>query len=354
MASKSKFVGRLNAAAALLLVAGLVAGAPGNVFAQGQPTSVNPTASSVNEQKLLEALKPDTGAPHTINGRVSIPDKRSGNLIQPAGQDWRTFHEGTLHWVGYAAIPGMLALLGLFFAIRGRIRISSGFSGMMVERFGGLDRFAHWLTAISFLVLGFSGLNLTFGKQIVLPFVGPEQFTLLTQAGKIAHNYVSFAFVLGLVLMFLLWVKDNFPHPRDIIWIVKGGGIIGNAHPAAGRFNFGQKLIFWSVILGGAGLSLSGYALMFPFRFPVIGGLQFGDIAGLQLANVVHGLLGVVLVAIIIAHVYIGTLGMQGAFSAMGSGKVDANWAREHHSVWAKKVLGPDESSAKAQPAPAE
>ena len=324
--------------------------------AQGQPTSVNPTASAVNEQKLLEALKPGaSGADATVNGRVSIPDKRSGNLIQPAGQDWRSFHEGTLHQVGYGSILGIMALLGVFFAVRGRIRISNGFSGMMVERFGGLDRFAHWLTAISFLALGLSGLNLTFGKSLVLPLVGAETFTMITQAGKFVHNYVSFAFVLGLVLMFLLWAKDNFPHPRDIVWIVKGGGLIGNAHPAAGRFNFGQKLIFWSVILGGAGLSVTGYALMFPFSFPVIGAIQFNDVGGLQAANMVHGLLGVVLVAIIIAHVYIGSLGMQGAFSAMGSGEVDANWAREHHSVWADKVLGP-ETADKNRPhsAPAE
>ena len=352
MASKTIVARMLSALTGLALVAGLSAG---YVQAQGQPTSVNPTASSVNEQKLLEALKPGVdGAPSTVNGRVSIPDKRSGNLIQPAGQDWRAFHEGSLRWVGFAVIPGMLLLLGLFFAVRGRIRVASGFSGMLVERFGGLDRFAHWLTAISFLVLGFSGLNLTFGKSILLPFIGPERFTAITQAGKFAHNYVSFAFVLGLVMMFVLWAKDNFPHPRDIIWIVKGGGIIGNAHPAAGRFNFGQKLIFWSVILGGAGLSITGYALMFPFSFPAIGGFQFGDVGGLQFANMVHALLGVVLVAIIIAHVYIGSLGMEGAFSAMGSGQVDANWAREHHSVWADKVLGPDEASGKARPTPAE
>ena len=344
------FAQMLRALAGAALVLGLLST---SAHAQGQPTMVNPEASSVNEQKLLEALKPGAGAPTTINGRVSIPDKKSGNLIQPAGQDWRAFHEGTLHRVGYFAIFGMLTLLGIYFAIRGRVRISGGFSGQMIERFGGLDRFAHWLTSISFLVLGLSGLNLTFGKSIVLPLVGPELFTAITQAGKVAHNYVSFAFVLGLVLMFLLWVKDNFPHPRDIIWIVKGGGLIGNAHPAAGRFNFGQKLIFWSVILGGAGLSVTGFALMFPFQFPVIGALQFNDVGGMQFANVIHGLIGVVLVAIIIAHVYIGTLGMEGAFSAMGSGKVDANWAREHHSVWADKVLGPEEPAAKRHPAAA-
>ena len=342
MAFKTIVARVLSALAGFVLVAGL---STIDVQAQGQPTQVNPTASSVNEQKLLEALKPE-GGPSTINGRVSIPDQRSRNLIQPGGQEWRAFHEVTLHRVGYVAIFGMLALLGIFFMVRGRIRLAAGFSGHMITRFGGLDRFAHWLTAVAFIALGLSGLNLTFGKSIVLPIVGPEMFTAISQAGKFVHNYVSFAFVLGLVLMFVLWVKDNFPHPRDIIWLVKGGGIVGSAHPPAGRFNFGQKLIFWSVILGGAGLAWSGYMLMFPFVFADVGGMQF--------ANVVHGLLGLVLVAIIFAHVYIGTLGMEGAFSAMGSGDVDVNWAREHHSVWADKVAPQESSSPKGRPAPAE
>ena len=191
-----------------------------------------------------------------VGGRVSIPDKGSGNLIQPAGQDWRLWHQWTLPKVGMIGILGMLVLLGLFFMIRGRIRIDGGWSGQTIMRFGGLDRFAHWLTAMSFIVLGLTGLNLTFGKSIVLPIVGPETFTALTQIGKFVHNYVSFAFALGLVLMFVLWMKDNLPHPRDLLWIVQGGGLFGKFHPTAARFNFGQKLIFWAVILGGAGLAV--------------------------------------------------------------------------------------------------
>ncbi len=308
-----------------------------------QPSSVNPTASSVQEKQLLEALKP--GGSGTISGRVTIPDQRSGNLIQPAGQDWRNFHEGTLHTVGATAIFGMLSALAVFFLIRGRIRITNGFSGQWVERFGGVDRFAHWLTSVSFILLGLSGMNLTFGKTLLLPIIGASAFTSLTYAGKLIHNYVSFAFALGLVLMFVLWVKDNFPHPRDITWFAKGGGLIGHEHPPAGRFNGGQKLIFWSVILGGAGIAWSGYLLMFPFRFT--------DLAGMQFAGLLHGVLGLVLVGIIIAHIYIGTLGMEGAFSAMGTGQVDLNWAKEHHSVWVDQVAPTAKTSA-AHPTPAE
>ena len=345
MVAMLAFVRTLRIGLLALVVSTLaIAGA----HAQGQPTRVNPTADSVNEQRLLEALKPgNVGTTEAVKGRVSIPDKTSGNLIQPAGRDWRELQQ-TVARVGAYAILGMIGLLAIFFLMRGRIRVSSGFSGRLIERFGSIERFAHWLAAVSFIVLGLSGLNLTFGKSLLLPLIGPEAFTTVSQAGKIAHNYVSFAFVLGIVLMFVMWVKDNFPHPRDIVWLAKGGGIIGKAHPPAGRFNFGQKLIFWSVILGGAGLSVTGYILMFPF--------QFADLAGMQLAGIVHGLIGVVLVAIIIAHIYIGTLGMEGAFDAMGTGKVDVNWAKEHHSVWAEKVEAHATSALEPTPraAPAE
>jgi formate dehydrogenase subunit gamma len=306
-----------------------------------QPTSVNPTASSVNEKKLLEALKPEFGSTAAIQGRASIPDSQSQVVQQPAGRDWQSFRAGTLANVGAYSILGILAGIVVFYLVRGPVRISAGRSGKKMERFGSIDRFAHWLTATSFIALALTGLNITFGRSLLLPVVGEAQFAALTQLGKYVHNYVSFAFVLGIVLMFVLWAKDNLPSVRDIRWFAQGGGLIGLGHPPADRFNGGQKLIFWSVILGGIALSVSGYMLMFPF--------QFAGIGGQQAANVVHALAGVVMVAIILGHIYIGSLGMEGAFEAMGSGKVDTNWAREHHSVWVDKVM--TKQGGKATPA---
>jgi formate dehydrogenase subunit gamma len=313
--------------------------------AQQKGGPVNPTARSVQEKQLLEALKPETGGTAAIRGRITIPDKRAGNLIQPQGRDWRAQHQETVPMVGMIAVLGMLALVILFYFVRGRVRVEGGFSGQTVTRFAFVDRFAHWLTAVSFIALGLTGLNMTFGKRIVLPIIGPEAFTSLSQLGKFVHNYVSFAFLLGVLLMLVLWVKDNFPHPRDIVWLVKGGGIIGNWHAPAGRFNLGQKLIFWVVVLGGLALAVTGYVLMFPFTF--------ADVGGLQLSAVLHGLIGLVMIGVIIAHIYIGTLGMEGAFSAMGSGKVDVNWAKSHHSVWAEKVLAEGAPRGKGEKAPA-
>ena len=307
-----------------------------------QPASVNPEASGVKEDQLLKALKPQFGSTSAIEGRGSIPDKKSYRLEQPAGRDWESFRSTSLAKIAGVSILGTLALLCVFYLIRGKVRITEGRSGRTLIRFGSIERFAHWMTATSFIILGLSGLNITFGRSVLLPIIGPDAFSYVTQLGKFAHNYVSFAFALGVVLMFVMWVKDNFPALRDIRWILQGGGMIGLGHPAAGRFNAGQKIIFWSVVWGGLALSVSGYVLMFPFVLT--------DIGGQQAANVVHALTGVIMVAIIIAHIYIGTVGMEGAFEAMGSGTVDVNWAREHHSVWAEKELGREGYN----PAPAE
>jgi formate dehydrogenase subunit gamma len=306
---------------------------------------VNPTAESVKEEQLLKELQ-------RIQGRGTIPDTKSYVIEQPAGRDWREFRQYTLPRIGLIANIGMVALLALFLLVRGRVRVENGFSGRTIERFNAVERFGHWLTATSFVVLALTGLNVTFGRSYLLPVVGPESFTLLSQWAKYLHNYMSFAFVLGLILLFVLWVIYNLPTPRDITWIAEGGGMVGHKHPPAGRFNAGQKILFWIVTLGGFALAVTGYILMFPFyNLPPSALSDLNTTVGaLQMAQILHGLIGLVMIAIIIAHIYIGTIGMQGAFSSMGSGQVDVNWVRQHHSVWADKVLG-KEGAGSAMPA---
>ena len=287
-----------------------------------QPTSVNPTAQSVKEQQLLKELQ-------KIQGRGTLPDARSQVLEQPAGRDWRQFHQVTLRWIGAVAILGMLAVLVLFYLIRGMVRIEAGRSGRTLVRFNAFERFVHWMTATCFIVLAISGLNITFGKELLAPWISPEAFASWSQLAKYAHNYLSFPFTLGVVLMFLMWVAWNFPSGVDLEWVREGGGIIGSKHPPARRFNAGQKMIYWVVVLGGGAAAITGYLLMFPFYAT--------DVAGMQLAQMVHGIVGVVFIAIMLAHIYIGTIGMQGAFEAMGKGEVDVNWAQQHHSLWLEK-----------------
>jgi formate dehydrogenase subunit gamma len=296
--------------------------------------SVNPTASAVKEQQLLEQMR-------IIRGRGTIPDVKSYNIEQPAGREWRQFHEITLHWIGAIAILGMLALLVLFYLIRGMVRIEGGRSGRTITRFNAFERFVHWMTATCFVVLALSGLNITFGKELLMPLVGADTFSIWSQWAKYAHNYLSFPFTLGVVVILLMWIAWNIPGRLDVEWLKQGGGIIGHKHPPAPRFNAGQKAIYWIVVIGGAAVAVTGYLLMFPF---------YGTgIADMQLAQMVHGTVAVLFVAVMIAHAYVGTIGMQGAFEAMWDGKVDVNWAKEHHSVWLAEKIAKEQANPPAK-----
>ena len=306
----------------LALLAALLMGAAAPAIAQTAPR-----APSMAEEMEVQALLRGS----QIQGRITIPDDRAATLIQPVGREWREFHNVTLAWVGGIAVLGMLAILTMFRLTKGRIPIEGGRSGRTLLRFNVLERANHWMVASCFIILALSGLNLTFGRHILLPIVGPEAFTAISQWGKYAHNFLAFPFTLGLVVMLLIWVKDNIPNARDIAWFKAGGGLIGGEHPEAGRFNGGQKLVFWFTVLGGAVVAVSGYLLVFPFFFT--------DIAGMQLSHIIHSLLSVLMIAAMLAHIYIGSIGMDGAFDAMGTGQVDLNWAKQHHGLWVQEEL---------------
>ena len=289
--------------------------------AQPAPGSVpvSPDASAVSERQLLQAEP-------RITGRIDIPDQRASVLIQPAGRRWVHLRNVQLQWLGGIVLLGMLALLALAYFVRGPIRISAGRSGRKIVRFTPFERFAHWLTAVSFVLLGLTGLNITFGRQLLLPAMGPAAFSGWSQWSKYVHNFVSFAFMLGLILVIGLFLKDNVPRPVDLDWLRQGGGFVQSRHAPAGRFNAGEKAVFWLALLGGLAVVVSGFYLLFPFYFT--------NIAGMHAAHVIHAVVAVLFVALILAHIYIGTLGTEGAFEAMGTGTVDVNWAKEHHDQW--------------------
>jgi formate dehydrogenase subunit gamma len=319
-----RLVARTRLMIGALAVVFLFAVAPPATAQQRNPdASVNPTASSVKEDQLLRELK-------TIQGRGTIPDVKSYTIEQPAGRDWRHFHEVTLRWIGGIAIIGMLALLIGFYLMRGTVRLESGRSGRVVVRFSAFERLVHWMTAACFIVLAITGLNITFGKPLLLPLLGPEAFAGWSQWAKYAHNFLSFPFTLGVVLIFLIYIAWNMPSRVDIEWLRQGGGIVGHGHPDAGRFNAGQKLVYWIVVLGGGAVAASGYFLLFPF---------YGtNIADMQTAEMVHGIAAAVFIAFMLSHIYIGTLGTEGAFEGMWDGTVDENYAREHHRLWVEKA----------------
>jgi formate dehydrogenase subunit gamma len=186
-------------------------------------------------------------------------------------------------------------------------------------------------------------LNITFGKHLLLPLVGPDTFTDIAQAAKYVHNFVSFAFVAGLILITIFFFRDNLLARVDIDWLKQGGGFIKSKHAPAGRFNLGEKMVYWLSVLAGIAVSASGFLLLFPF---------YGtNIADMQLAQVAHAVIAILFIALILAHIYIGTLGMEGAFEAMGTGEVDLNWAKEHHDQWLAEQLEREAGRSSATPA---
>ena len=294
------------------------------VRAQQQPNLVDPSARVETEQQLLNEF-------HKIQGRGSILDVKSYVIEQPAGRNWRIFHEVYLHWIAGIAIIGIFSLLTFFYLWRGTIHFTGGRSGRRMLRFTEFERFVHWMTTTCFVLLAISGLSFTFGKELLLPLIGPSAFSSWAQAAKYAHNFLSFPFTIGVVLMLLMWVTNNLPTHVDIEWMRRGGGMFGGDEPPAFKFNAGEKLIFWIVVIGGGATATTGYILLFPF---------YGTgIASMQLTEIVHSIVGMLYIASMLVHTYMGTIGTEGAFEGMATGEVDINWAKAHHSLWYEEEM---------------
>lgn len=303
-------------------------------------------------------------------GEANITASNNGpaatTLVQDGGMRWLTFRQGPLiNFAGYL-LGGTFLLLVIFFFVRGRIRIDGEKTGQKIERFKPIERIAHWMLAGSFILLGLTGIITLVGRKFLIPLFGHDAFATLALGSKWVHNNVSWAFMIALVMIFVMWIIHNLPDRTDLNWLLKGGGIFGKGHPPAKKFNAGQKLIFWSVIILGTSISVTGLSLLFPFEintfaatFSKLQAIGITHLPGMgelpstlapheemQYAQLWHALVSLVLIAVIFAHIYIGTVGMEGAYDAMGSGEVEEQWAREHHSLWV------DEVKAKATEAP--
>ncbi|MGR3502588.1 formate dehydrogenase subunit gamma [Pseudaestuariivita sp.] len=299
---------------------------------------------------------------------VSSGGEVASVLMQDGGMSWLEFRKGPLVQWGMTALGVTLAFLALFFLARGRIRVDGEMTGETVTRFKAFERAAHWLLAGSFILLGITGLLVLLGRLYIAPYLGREVNATLLVGSKWIHNNVSWAFMVALVVVFFLWVWHNIPNRTDLVWIRQAGGIVGSKHPPAKKFNFGQKIIFWSVIVLGASVSASGLSLLFPFELPMFAktfailndigvpswlGLapfpvQLAPHEEMQYAQLWHAIVAFVMMCIILAHIYIGTLGMEGAYDAMGSGEVDVAWAKQHHSIWLEEVQAKEAEQAQA------
>jgi formate dehydrogenase subunit gamma len=284
--------------------------------------------------------------------KVSNTGPAANILVQDGGMSWLLTRQGGIQSYAAYGSGGIIALLVLFYFIRGRMTIEGGPSGNTIERFKPLERFGHWCLAGSFIMLAITGLLLLFGRSVLIPIFGHEANSSIATFSIWVHNNIAWVFMASLVLIFVMWVAHNIPNKLDLVWLAKGGGIIGNAHPSARKFNAGQKIIFWMTVLLGASVSMSGLSLLFPFEIPMFAktfamintvfpamGLptELLPHEEMQLAHLWHAIVATTMIIAIIAHIYIGSVGMEGAFDAMGSGQVDLEWARQHHDLWVEE-----------------
>ncbi len=333
-------------------------------------TSQLGTLGGASDPELWRALRYGSA-----DVKVSAGGNTATVLVQDGGMRWLAFREGPLAEYGARLLGATIVLLALFFVVRGRIRIDGKKTGQTITRFNAIERFGHWLLAGSFILLGLTGLLSLFGRSVIIPLIGKDAFAPLAQVSKWIHNNVAWAFILGLVLVFVMWVAHNIPNRTDLKWIAVGGGLFKKGvHPPAKKFNFGQKLVFWGVIVLGGSIAVSGISLLFPFEFPMFAGtfkmlnatglpqlLGFGVLPTqmapqeeMQLAQLWHVIVAFVMMALILAHIYIGSIGMEGAYDAMGSGEVELQWAREHHGLWVKEVEDARKDAGSERAVPAE
>lgn len=262
---------------------------------------------------------------------ASVPGIDTNRLIQGAGREWREFRNGPLTQMGGWLLVIALAALALFYLVKGPIKMHGAPTGRLIERFNGVERVAHWVMAISFVFLAITGIIILFGKHIILPWLGYTGFSWLTVIAKNIHNFVGPLFIFSIVVFFLIYVKDNLISGRDFTWMAKLGGMFGKEEVPSGRFNGGEKAWFWGgVVLLGTIVSVTGLILDFP------NWNQGREL--MQQANVIHAIAAVIFIAMSFAHIYLGTLGMEGAYRGMRDGYVDETWAREHHGLWYDEV----------------
>jgi len=252
-------------------------------------------------------------------------------LIQSAGQTWREVRNGPISAYGGLLLIAVPLLLLAFYRWKGPLTLHEPKTGRLIERFTDWERIVHWTTAISFVILAISGIVMLFGKHVVLPLFGYTLFSWLAIIGKNLHNFVGPLFVFCTIVICVTFVRDNIWRVIDFKWIKSFGGLISGHEVPSGRFNAGEKLWFWfGVLLLGVIVSASGLVMDFP---------NFGQGRSvMQVANVIHAVAATLFMAASLGHIYLGTIGMKGAYDAMRTGYVDEVWAKEHHRIWYEQV----------------
>ena len=313
--------------------------------ARTQPGNNAPFWRGVRESGYQQGLSNLPGAEKgvLVQGFVQYP----GSLVTNAGEAWRQVRNLWILPYGGALFIITALAIALFYFTRGPIGGHERHTGRSIERFTYFERAAHWSNATAFVVLAVSGLVMAFGKFFLLPVIGHALFGWLTYALKTAHNFAGPLFAVSLVIVFFTFVRDNFPSRSDWVWLKRGGGLFGGSEPASPRFNAGEKIVFWGGVFF-LGLIVVGSGLVLDQLIPGMAYLR-GD---MQIAHMVHAIAAVLMMCLFLGHIYIGTLGMKGAFSAMKTGQVDEGWAEEHHALWYDDIRAGKIPAQRTRPAP--
>lgn len=315
------------------------------------PYGLDAVAASSNNAATVE--NPGTDLWRAVRQRDTALDSRtqvqgvdSGQFINVSGDQWRHYRMEQLIPIGAWVLGGMFIAVVLFRLVRGQIPIAAGRSGESILRFTLSQRTIHWFVAITFVLLALTGLVLLYGRFVLIPILGADGFGATASLSKTIHDYVGPAFGVGLLAMIVTFMKGNFPSLKtDLLWILKGGGIIGKGHPSAGRYNAGEKIWFWIVVAGGLTVVFSGLVLDFPAVAAVVGESREDK----SFYHLIHSLAAVVLLAAAFGHIYMGTVAMEGAAETMRTGYADTNWAKEHHDLWYEEMM--DEAAAGSEKA---
>jgi len=327
--------------AAMFLLALLLVQSGTSLLNTANAQSVRPPDNAVNQPEQERIGTSNTLGPNSQSdywralrhgkGGLSTSGQAGSRLIQSQGEDWRLIRKQYIIKYSGWLLAGVLGLLVLFFVLRGRIRLKGGRSGKTISRFSLAHRTAHWFMASVFIMLGLSGLIILLGRSVLAPLIGKTAHAIITSAAMQGHNLFGPLFIIALLWLFYLFVPGNFFKLVDLKWLAKGGGLIGG-HASAGHYNFGEKVWFWVVGIAGLLISITGMLLEFPWLVT--------DMQLLQLSTIVHAIAAVGLIAFAFGHIYIGTIGMEGALDSMTTGDVDVNWAKEHHDLWYEEVTG--------------
>ncbi len=323
-----------------------------NIFEVKPDAAADPNyAAQTNAERAK--VQPGNNAPMWrqvgtgVTGYSSLPKSEApeaGNLIQPfvqypgsrltnAGEAWRQVRNNWIIPYGGSLFLIVVLAIAIFYFTRGSIKTHGADTGRKIERFTPFERAAHWSNAIAFCILAISGLVMAFGKFFLLPVMGLTLFGWLTYVLKTAHNFAGPLFAVSLVIVFFTFLRDNWPQKGDLKWLAKGGGLISGDEPASNRFNAGEKLVFWGgVFFLGIIVVASGLVLD-----KLLPGLIY-ERGTMQIAHMVHAIATVLMMCLFLGHIYLGTLGMQGAYTAMRTGYVDEAWARDHHAYWYEDI----------------